>query len=184
MGPGKPRLWTDPKARFYTDLPVGWEAKPSDVAPIVDFVKRNRDNGHTAHIRVEMRTLPPGVNTRHFALRILEDVKKKAPGFKQVGEDRPKISGVPAVRTQFTYRVHGNAALHNEVVQAVFIIGERGFIITLETRVGVRGVFWEEYEKIINGFAGRAPGDEGRPTPKRRKRVKSGEMVNPDAVRY
>ena len=29
MGEGKPRLWTDPKSRFYLDLPVGWKAKPN-----------------------------------------------------------------------------------------------------------------------------------------------------------
>lgn len=184
MGPGKPRMWTDPKARFYTDLAVGWEAKPRPDVPVVDFVKQDRDRGLSAHVQVEMRMLPPNVNTRHFALRVLEQTKKRAPQYRQLGEDRLKVSGVPAVRTHFTYRVHGNAAMQNEVVQTVFIVGERGFIVTLETLAGARGVFWEDFEKMLKGFSGRAPGEESRPLPKRRKRVKSGEMVNPDAVKY
>ena len=57
----KPNLWTDPQARFFLDLPVGWEAKEREGLPVVDFWKNHPDNGFVAHVTVEMRALPPNV---------------------------------------------------------------------------------------------------------------------------
>jgi hypothetical protein len=48
---------------------------------------------------------------------------------------------------------------------------------------GTRGVFWEDVEKMLKSFSGRAPGDDS-PMPKQRKRIRAGEMVNPDGVGY
>lgn len=184
MGEGKPQIWTDPKSRFYLDLPVGWKAKPNPDYPVVDFWKQHPDYGHTARVSVEMRTLPPNVNTRHFALSHINDIKKRAPQFRMIKESRLRVSGVPAVRMHFTFQERNNVALVNEVTQVILIVGERAFIITLQTAFGAREIFLEDFKKMVKGFTGRAPGEESRPTPRQRKRVKSGEMVNPDAVGY
>jgi hypothetical protein len=185
MGPGKPIIWNDPGARFYLDLPVGWTGEPRQGAEhIVDFWKTHPDSGYVGHVTVEMRNLPPGVKGAHFSSRIEDEVKKTAPQYRLLERGRVPISGVNGHRTYFTFQERNNAELMNEAVQVVFLIGERAFIVTFVCAAGTRGVFWEDYEKMIRGFVGRAPGDESAGTPKQRKRVKAGEMVNPDALPY
>lgn len=184
MGPGKARLWTDPEGRFFLDLPVGWtaEARRGETG-IVDFTKLHPDNGYAAHVTVEIRTVPPDVKTAHFADRVEDETRRQAPGYRLLERDRAQISGISAVRTYFTFRELQNAELTNEGVQLVLVNGERAFIITFVAAAGTRGVFWEDFEKMVKGFGARAPGDES-PMPKQRKKVRAGEMVNPDAVGY
>jgi hypothetical protein len=179
----KPRLWTDPEARFSVDLPVGWTGTVRESAPtVVDFWKTHPDSGFVAHVTVEMRRLPPGVAVRHFNLQITSDVKRGTLSYRLVGERAIQVSGVKAIRTDFTHREQGNAQLVNEVTQVVLIMGERAFIIMMENAVGTREVFGEDFEIMLVGFSGRSPGEEIRPGAK--KKVRSGEMVNPDAVPY
>lgn len=182
MGPGKPRLWAEPQGRFYLDLPIGWEAKPN--GNVVDFWKTHPDAGYVAHAAVEIRPVPPGVNLKHFALRVEEETKRSAPQYKLLEQDRPTIGGAAAIRRAFTYQERNHAHLQNEVVQVIALFGERAFIITLETAMGARGVFWEDFEKMLKGFGGRAPGEESLGLPQQGKRIKAGEMVNPNAVPY
>ena len=183
MGPGKGRVWNDPQGRFYLDLPVGWEAKPDGTTPVVNIWKNHPDNGLVAHVSVEMRTVPPGVKTAHYALQVDTEMKRM-PGYRLIERDAMTVGGERARRTLFTYRERSNAELVNEVVQIVFLDGERAFIVTLQTAYGARGAFWEDFEKMMKSFTGRAPGEEGRAAPKERRRVKAGEMINPDAVGY
>lgn len=181
----KPHVWTDPEGRFYLDLPVGWQAKPREGAPVVDIWKNHPDYGYTAHVTVQMRTVPPGVNVKHFALRVHEDTQKAAPGYQPLdGEQMKKVTGVPAVYRHFVYRERGNAELVNEVKQYVFIVGERAYVVTMEHAYGVANVFAEDFDLMIQGFVGRTPGQDHLRTPKKRKRIRAGEMVNPDAIKY
>jgi hypothetical protein len=185
MGPGKPIIWNDPGARFYLDLPVGWTAEPRrGEEHVVDFFKQHPDYGHTSRVTVEMRTVPPGVKPAHFAARMLEEVKKQAPRFTMLEADKIPISGVTGHRSYFTYQERGNVELTNEAVQIVFLIAERAFIITFLCPYGTRSIFWEDFEKMVKNFVGRGPGEETLTTPQKRKRVKAGEMVNPDAIPY
>lgn len=181
----KARMWSDPKGRFSIDLPVGWTAKPQSDAPIVDFWKRHPDHGYVAHVSVAMKTVPPSVDVRHFALHVEKDIKAHARGYKVLERQRVDVSGHRAVRTHFTYRELGNAQLVNEVDQYVVVIGERAFIIAFEHAYGARSIFEEDFGHMVKGFAGRGPGEEGFVRgKKKRRRVRAGEMVNPDAVRY
>lgn len=184
MGPGKPQIWNDPQSRFHIDLPVGWTALPDNPPNAARFGRRHPDYGHSALVTVEVRTVPPRVKLRHVALRVEEEVKAAAPGYRVVSEDRLRVSGQKAIRRHFTYRSNNNAQLSREVVQIVLTVPERAFIITLEAGYGTRGLFWEDFEKMVAGFRGRSVGQESLPMPKRRRRIKSGEMINPDAVRY
>ena len=184
MGPGKPQIWNDPQSRFYIDLPVGWEALPDNPPTAVRFARRHPDQGHNALVTVEMTSVPPDVSLRHFALRVERDVQRVAPGYQVLGEDAVRLSGHRALRRHFIYRDKNSAQRYREVVQLVTLLPERAFTITLETVYGTRGLFWEEFEKMIRGFRGRSPGQESLPMPKPRKRIKSGEMINPDAIRY
>ena len=181
----KPNLWTDPQARFYLDLPVGWTATEREGLPVVDFWKTHPDHGFVAHMTVEMRTLPPNVNVRHFALQVTKDVQAATKLYRQLDERSIKISGTKGVVTEFTHREQGNAQLVNEVKQVVFIMGERAFIIMMENAAGTRPVFQEDFDIMLKGFVGRAPGQETVPAEAgKRKKVRSGEMINPDAVKY
>lgn len=182
MGPGKPRLWAEPQGRFYLDLPIGWEAKPR--GNVVDFWKTHPDAGYVAHMAVEIRPVPPGVSLKHFGLRIEEETKKVAPQYQLIEQDQPMVGGAAAIRRYFTYQERNHAGLQNEVVQIIALFGERAFIITLETALGARGVFWEDFEKMIKGFGGRSPGEESLGLPQPGKKIKAGEMVNPNAVPY
>jgi hypothetical protein len=184
MGPGKPVLWTDPSGRFWLDLPLGWKPDVKADSGFVDFWKTHEDYGYTAHVEVEMRTVPPGTKTAHFAARVNDDLKKSAPGFRVQAEDRSPISGVNAVRRAFTFQAANNAQLLTEVLQYVFVVGERAFILSMITPAGGRGVFQEDFDKMIKNFNGRAPGDDTLPVPKGKKKIRAGEMVNPDAVQY
>jgi hypothetical protein len=185
MGPGKPRTWTDPEGRFSLDLPLGWEAKASTGAASVDFWRDHKDSGFVARVTVEVRTLPPGVSTRHFALKVRDETRRAAPGFRLLGEERRVIGGQEATWTQFVYAERGNAQLQNEVVQVVMVRGERAFLVTLEMALGTREVFLEEFETMLRGFStggATTPGEAGRPGS--RRKIKSGEMINPDAIGY
>ena len=186
MGPGKPRLWSDPEGRFYLNLPLGWKPKPRPDVPMVDFWKQHADHGYVAHLTVEMRSVPPKVRVGHFALRIDEEVRRAAPGYQPLARrKRVRVGGVPAVRSHFIYRERGNAEMINEVEQYIFITGERAFILTFEHARGVRGAFQEDIDKIVKDFVGRSPGEDSLATPRGpRRRVKAGEMINPDAVKY
>lgn len=184
MGPGKPQLWTDPQGRFYLDLPLGFKPDAREGTGFVDFWKTHEDYGYTAHVEVEMRTLPPGTKAAHLALRVTDELKKTAPMFHVVKEDRSPISGVTAVHRMFTFQAGNNAELVNEVVQYIFVVGERGFILSMITPAGAQAVFSEDFEKMVKNFNGRAPGDDSLPLPKGKKKIRAGEMVNPDAVQY
>lgn len=184
MGQGEAKIWTDPKGRFDLDLPDGWQVKTDPDQPqVVTFWRRHPDRGYVAKVTVEVRGLPPRVRVTHFDARVEEEVKAKLPGYTLLEADTPTISGVKARRRFFTYRERNNAELKNEVVQAAFIVGQRGFILTLETALGARGVFWDDFTRMQAGFSGRAPGDESM-IRKNPRRIKSGEMVNPDAIQY
>lgn len=184
MGPGKPQLWSDPSGRFYLDLPLGWKPDAKEGTAFVDFWRTHEDYGYTAHVEVEMRTVPPGTKTAHFAMRVSDELKKSAPGYRLYGEDRAQISGANAVRRSFTFQAANNAQLLTEVLQYVFVIGERAFILSMITPSGVRGVFQEDFDKMVKNFNGRAPGEENTGIPKAKKKIRAGEMVNPDAVGY
>ena len=184
MGPGKPQIWNDPQSRFHIDLPVGWAALPDNPPTVVRFGRRHPDYGHSALVTVEMRTIPTNVNIRHFALKVEEEVKRAAPGYRVVKEDTLRVAGRKALRRAFIYRDMNNAQRYRDVVQIVTLVPERAFIITLETVYGTRQLFWEDFEKMVKGFQGRSAGEESLPMPKPRRRIKSGEMINPDAIRY
>ena len=181
----KPRTWADPKGRFSLDLPLGWTAQVSDDAPMVDFWKQHPDSGAVAHLSVQMKSVPPGVKTAHYALHVNQDVKKSAPGYRVLAEQRLELSGVPAIRTVFTYNERGNAALVNEVDQLVLVQGERAFVLTFEYAAGARPIFEEDFAFMAKGFSPRAPGSEGVVgTGKSRRKIREGEMINPDVLRY
>jgi hypothetical protein len=181
----KPNLWTDPKARFFLDLPVGWTASEREGVPVVDFWKNHPDNGFVAHVTVEMRTLPPNVSVRHFALQVTKDVQAATKFYRALGERTIDISGTKGILTDFSHREHGNAQLVNEVTQVVFIMGERAFIVMMENAAGTRPVFQEDFDVMLKGFVGRAPGQETVPAEAgKRKKIRSGEMINPDAIKY
>ena len=184
MGPGKPQIWNDPQSRFHIDLPVGWKPRPDDHPTLVRFERYQPDYRQSALVTVEVRSIPDRVSIRHFATRVEREVKRAAPGYRVLGEDRIRVTGRQALRRHFLYRDKNNAQRYREVVQVISVVPERAFIITLETVYGSRALFWEEFEKMVDGFSGRAPGQDGLPMPKQRRRIKSGEMINPDAIRY
>ena len=184
FGEEKGKIWNDPEGRFTIALPIGWKSKVHKGAPVVDFWKTNPDLGYTAKATVLMRTLPPKVKIRHFAVRMLDQTKSSVQGFRMLSQSRRTVDGLPAIQTHFTYRERNNAQLTNEVVQIALVKGERGFVITLEVAAGTREVFWKDFGKMLKGFGGRAPGMESTAMPKARRRVRKGEMIHPDAVRY
>lgn len=177
-------MWTDPEGRFAIDLPVGWEAKYKAGEPHVAFLRVDQDQGLSAQVTVELRPLPPETRLNHFVLHVQEETKKLAPGFQIVDQDKVSLSGVDARRTLFTYQVRGNAQLTNEVVQVVMVQGDRGFVITLETVMGGRARFWEEFELMTKGFSPHAIAGNTETRGKGRKKIRSGELVNPDALKY
>jgi hypothetical protein len=184
----KPRTWAEPNGRFTIDLPVGWTAEARAAsAGIIEFWRNHPDYGQTAHVTVEMKTLPPGVKVQHFAVRVTEDIDKVAKNVTLIEEDRLEVSGRPAIRRYFTHQEKAHAELTNEVVQVIFVVGERGFVVTLETAYGARPIFWEDFGLMIKGFVAGAPGDDmtlRRSGKGGRKKLKAGEMVNPDGVPY
>lgn len=188
MGPEKPRPWNDPDGRFQIGVPIGWRAEQRKGAKnLTDLWKTHPDYGATAHVTVELRAIPPKVALAHLAVRTMEELKNSARSLQLIDEDTLTVSGTPARRRYFTYQERGHAELTNEVVQVLFIVGERAFIITLETAAGARQIFWEDFEKMIKSFTARGSGengDDGDKLPGERRRVRAGEMVNPDAVKY
>lgn len=183
----KQRTWSEPNGRFSLDLPVGWKADTKNAsAGMTDFWRTHPDYGHSAHVSVEVKNLPPGVKLGHLAVRVGEDVQKVAKNYNLVEEDRIEIAGSSAIRRYFTYQEKGHAQLTNEVVQVIFVAGERGYVITLETTYGVRSIFWDDFNLMIKGFSPSGAGDIrlDRKPGEGRKKLRAGEMVNPNAVPY
>lgn len=184
----KPKIWTDPDGRFSLDLPSGWTpmvTKDPSPNPVV-ITRVLGDSGQQAMLTVEMRTLPPGTRLTHFAQRVEEEVRGVARQYRLIDQDKVEVSGVPAKRTLFSYQQMAHAEMLAEVAQVMFIIGERGFVITLETGYGARGMFWEEFNIITKSFSGAAPGEETRSLRPgaTRKSLEPGQMINPDVARY
>ena len=183
MGPGKGNVWTDPQGRFSINLPVNWKHQKTDSEQIVRFGKHNKDRGHSAVLTVEMRALPPGVKLSHFALRIESELKKAARNLRKGQAKRIVVTGHKARRTEYTYQERGHALRTNYANQVVLIDGERGWILTFLSAYGAQGIFMEELDKLIASFN---PGQTNRPIRpgKKRKKLRAGEMVNPELLKY
>lgn len=184
----KPKIWTDPDGRFSLDLPPGWNpVKTKDPAPNPVMITCAReDSGQRAVLSVEMRMLPPGTRLAHFAQRVDEEVRGVARQYRPIDQDKIEVSGVTAQRKLFSYQQMAHAEMLAEVTQVMFIIGERGFVITLETGFGARLGFWEDFELITKSFSGAAPGEETRAVSPggTRKSLGPGQMLNPDVAKY
>jgi len=183
MGPGKGNVWTDPQGRFSINLPINWKAQKTAKQDLVRFSKFNKDRGHSAVVTVEMRTLPPSVKLSHFALHVEKELKKNARNLRKGNSGRISVTGRKAQKTEYSYQERGHALRTNYASRVVLIDGERGWIITFLSAYGAQGVFLEEFEKMISSFN---PGQTGRPVRagKKRKKLRAGEMVNPELLKY
>jgi hypothetical protein len=184
----KPKIWTDPDGRFSLDLPQGWTpqvGKDSSPNPVV-ITRSQPDSGLQAVLTVEMRPVPPGTRLTHFAQRVEEEVRSVARQYRLIDQDKVEISGTTARRVLFSYQQQAHAEMLAEVAQVVFILGERAFVVTLETGYGARAAFWEDFEIMSKSFSGAAPGEETRAVRPgdTRKPIGPGQMVNPDVARY
>jgi hypothetical protein len=184
----KPKMWSDPDGRFTLDLPSGWVpqvGKETAPNPVV-ITKDLPDYGTSAVMTVEMRTVPPGTRLSHFAQRVEEEMRGVAKNYRPIDQDKIEISGTNAIRKLFTYQQFAHAEMTSEVAQVIFLVGERGFVVTLETAHGARSMFWADFELMMKAFSGTGPGEEARGARPGggRKTLKPGEMVNPDVARY
>ena len=184
----KPKLWHDPEGRFQIDLPVGWEAEKEPEGRFLRFVRVQQQTGLIAELQVEIRSLPPDVRASHLDAHVQRNNETIAPGYKVHDRRKLKVSGTEAIQTLFTYRARGNAQMGREVVQTVFVVGDDGYILTFETLLGGREGFRDELEIMFEGFT--VNGVVAPSTPRRastaapRRKVRAGEMINPDAVGY
>lgn len=183
MGDEKPRTWVDPDGRFSLDLPIAWKAMSPKGAPIVDFVKNVPHHGIAAKVSVEMRSIPPGVRLTHFDLAIEREMKKSARNYRLLAQEKLQVGESTARRRHFTYQEFGNAQLTNEAVQIVLVTDSTAWIITLLTAAGARDHFQADFDKMLKRFN---PSGEVRSVvgAKKRKKLRSGEMVNPDLIKY
>ena len=178
----KPRLWRDKQGRFSLDLPVGWTPQTSAESPVVYFHRSKRQQ---ATVSVDVRNLPAGVRATHLNAHIQDENKSHAKGYKLVEQQVHTVGGTKAVQSIITYRALGSVRHYREIVQNVLVVGERGFVITLEMPLGTRGIFWEEFELMLKGFSvGRESIVRQPRSRKSRRRVRAGEMINPDAIGY
>lgn len=184
----KPKIWSDTDGRFSLDLPQGWTPVPTkESSPNpVSIVRSNSDTGHQALVTVEMRTLPPGTRLTHFVQRVDEEIRGVARQYRLIDQDKIEVSGVPAQRKLFSYQQMAHAEMLSEVAQVAFIVGERGFVVTLECAYGARSMFWGDFEIMTKSFSGAAPGEETRAVRPgaTRKSIGPGQMINPDVARY
>ncbi|MBI4821137.1 MAG: hypothetical protein HY791_33060 [Deltaproteobacteria bacterium] len=183
----KPQMWSDPQGRFVIDLPQGWKDEPkSSVANTVDFWRTDAEHGVTARVSVEVRVVPKGVKLSHFVERVNEDGRKSVREHRILQQDQIQVSGVAARRQLVTYQVLGHTEIVNEAVQVILVGDERAYVITLVSPAGTRGLFWEEFELMTKGFsAGGSESSAVRTSPDQpRKKLRAGEMVNPDALKY
>jgi hypothetical protein len=187
MGPDKGQTWSDPDGRFSLGLPINWKATPRKGTDLVDITKFNPDYGQGAHVTVETRALPPGVKAAHLAHRLEQEIRRSAMNYRKLGEDKVEVAGGTARRVHFTYQEHGNAELTNEAVQVLIMSGEKAWIITMLTAAGARSLFWEDFERMVKTFAPEGEGlslPPSRRTREGRRKLRAGEMVNPDALKY
>jgi hypothetical protein len=183
MGPGKPRTWTDPSGRFSIDLLINWKAIDSEDKTVMRFQKTNASHRQTGYVSVEVRTLPPGVKLSHFALRAESELKQVARNLNKGQASGLRIAGKKAKKTDYSYQERGHVLRTNFTRRVVLVHGERGWVISFLSAYGAQGLFLEEFDKMVTSFN---PGAAGRRIKrgKKRKRLRAGEMVNPDLLKY
>lgn len=179
----KPRTWTAERGNFSLDLPVGWHAVEEEEVP-VRFHRTDEGSGIPATVQVEVRPLPGTVKSKHFHNHILAETRKKARGFRRLDHEMRNVDGQDGHQTFFRYRVYGNTELSRDVVQTTYVTEDVGVIITFETVAGAKARFWEEVSLMLDGFHLGQAGGPSVDTKTGRRRVRAGEMIHPDAVRY
>ncbi|MBI2373166.1 MAG: hypothetical protein HYV07_04130 [Deltaproteobacteria bacterium] len=183
----KPQMWSDPEGRFAVDLPQGWKATSKNRAPnIVEFFKTESEHGLTAKVSMEIRTVPKGVKLAHFVQRVNEESNRAVRELRIVETDQLEVSGTQARRQLVTYQLFGHTELRAEAVQVIMVGEERAYVFTLETPFGARGLFWEDFEIMVKGLSLSGTGAPAmRTSPDApRKKLRAGEMVNPDELKY
>ena len=149
LGGGQARLWTDPAARFSLELPAGWTAQPPGTGSEVFFQKHHAGHGFVARATIQTRNVPLGVELSHLVVRVADEMKRSTYQYRPVARERRTVSGQPAVLHRFTHQERGHTALRNEVQQAIFIVKERAFVVTIEMVAGSRPAFQEDIDKIL-----------------------------------
>ena len=185
MGDLPTKRYSDPRGRFSTEIVTDWRAEVNKQNPqITDFLKTNSQTGIRAHATVEVRNIPNGTKLKHFVNRNLENIEAKAPRFRMIGRKKIVLGGRRAYRVIFGYQNKNNAEQKNEVTQIYLLSGEKGYILSLETALGAGRYFAYDFKKMSEGFSvggfTEAPTTPGRA----RKRIRAGEMIDPDAIGY
>ena len=67
--------------------------------------------------------------------------------------------------------------------QILLITEERAWTVTLSTAQNAGALFAEDFERMVKYFNPSSAGEPLQPK-KRRRRLKAGEMVNPDRLQY
>lgn len=183
MGPGKGNIWSEPNGRFSVNLPVNWKHDQSNGKQVFQFSKLHKDHGRKAFLTVEMTPLPPGVRLSHFNLKNERELKKTTRNLRKGAVSKITVSGQPARKTEYAYQERGHALRTNYALRVNLVDGERGWTLTFLTSYGAQGIFMEEFEKMISSFTAGTSSQPVRPSKKRRK-LRAGEMVNPNLLKY
>lgn len=183
MGPGKGNIWSEPNGRFSVNLPVNWKHVQSNNKGVVQFSKHHKDHGQKAFLTVEMTPLPPGVRLSHFNLKTERELKKTTRNLRKGETSKITVSGQPARKTTYAFQERGHALRTNYALRVTLVDGERGWTLTFLTAYGAQGIFMEEIEKMISSFTA---GTSRQPVrrPKKRRKLRAGEMVNPNLLKY
>lgn len=182
----KAEAWQDPLDRFSLELPPCWTPPSPKAAegPLLVFACQVPAQGLDAILTIEVRNLPPTVKLSHLMATVEDETKKEAPAYRRIAHARRSVAGLPAIAHRFVYQEQNNAALANHAFQLVLMQGERGYILTLLSRLGTEGSFAPAWEQILKRFS---PGGQfGDPLlgPEGRRRLRPKEMVSPEKLRY
>jgi hypothetical protein len=138
----------DPLKRFTIDLPSGWEFAPlpGDTSGTSFRIKRPKSLAF-ASVRI-FPAMPD--TTLDSVSKLLAQSSAKETNYKQSAQELTYLAGFPAMRRRYSSNV--NKELVKTVEQRFAIVGNRIYVVHVESLQPTFKEFNSDFEKIFSSF--------------------------------
>jgi hypothetical protein len=141
---GQGSLYSDPQGRFSFNLPAGWKADtpygPSQAA----YFTYSAPQGIIGELIIVLEELPFNATIDQYVAAAEENGFSKLPGYKASTQLPSTVSGLPAIKKNFTFNSQANNPLQGEAY--MFISGKTAYTLLLD-------VLPNNFSQLEPGFA-------------------------------
>ncbi len=141
---GQGSLYSDPQGRFSFNLPAGWKADtPYDPSQAAYFTY-SAPQGIIGELIIVLEELPFNATIDQYVAAAEENGFSQLPGYKASTQLPSTVSGLPAIKKNFTFNSQANDLLQGEAY--MFISGKIAYTLLLD-------VFPNNFSQLEPGFA-------------------------------